>query len=133
MEVANCINLARCQLPAAVSQGSTKTYQMCFTTLVWWDLVWWDCIGDPIQGLHTCLPTQTADLPSGKFCSGNFAHPLFRCTLPQMQMQMLISKVTDCRDLPFSSTHFQVPIKIFSLNRVVAVLEYFSTNLQDWV
>ena len=84
MKVANCINLARCQLPAAVSQGSTKTYQMCFTTLVWWDCIGdpirglhWrlnprialvtqskDCIGDPIQGLHTCLPTQTADLPS---------------------------------------------------------------------
>ena len=29
--------------------------------------------------------------------------------------------------------HFQVPIKLFSFNHVVSILEYFSTNLQDWI
>ena len=29
--------------------------------------------------------------------------------------------------------HFQVPIKIFSFNHVLSILEYFSTNLQDWI
>ena len=76
MKVANCINLARCQLPAAVSQGSTKTYQMCFTTLVWWD-----CIGDPIRGLHWRLNPRIALVTQSKDCTPVFPLKRLICLL----------------------------------------------------
>ena len=60
-------------------------------------------IGDPIWGLHTCLSTQTADL---QLLQINFSQIRCRfwCTLRCRSDQLLISKVTDCRDWLFPCT-----------------------------
>ena len=87
--------------------------------------------------------TQTADLPSAvEILLSHFSlhqmHILMHIAAHQIQMQ--IGPVAHFKSyrlsrFAFSSTtsKLQVPIKIFSLNHVIAVLEYLSTHLQDCI
>ena len=127
LKVANCINLARCQLPTPVPTINRRLGKLI------------KCVSQSYCGQYWWPNLRIAHL---SFHSNGWFATLADQLFPD-QMQILMHFAMQIRPVAHFkshglsrlafSLHFQVPIKLFSFNHVASILEYFSTNLQDWI